>query len=253
MKIAVLSDIHGNSWALESVLEDIRQKGVTRIYDLGDSLYGPLDPQGTFELIIRNGIKSLSGNEDRLIVENLDAGVMNQTLNFILSELSINAIDWLKGLPQSRQTDNEIYLCHGAPGIDTEYLIEKLNTEFVGIKDLKKLDELLNGINERIVFCGHSHCQRFVETGRKIIINPGSVGCPAFDDDLPVPHKMENFSPMARYCIFETGKNIKIDQMAVSYDFEKAAKRAEENNRYDWAKWIRTGTSYHVRHNNCKI
>ena len=57
MKIAFLSDIHGNSWALKAVLNDIKQRGITEIYDLGDSLYGPLDPKGTFHLLLDWNIK----------------------------------------------------------------------------------------------------------------------------------------------------------------------------------------------------
>jgi predicted phosphodiesterase len=49
-KIALLSDIHGNSWAFREVLTDIKNRGIETIINLGDSLYGPLDPKGTFEL-----------------------------------------------------------------------------------------------------------------------------------------------------------------------------------------------------------
>jgi predicted phosphodiesterase len=39
--VAVLSDIHGNRWALEAVLDDIRRRGIRDMFNLGDSLYGP--------------------------------------------------------------------------------------------------------------------------------------------------------------------------------------------------------------------
>lgn len=241
MKIAVLSDIHANSWALESVIEDIRHRNVNDIYDLGDSLYGPLDPEGTFELLMDNKIISLAGNEDRLIIEDRKGKVVSKTLEFVLRDLQPDAIKWLKELPKSRKIENEIYFCHGTPDNDTEYLIEHLVPGRVVIKDLLTLDKMLTGIEEKFVFCGHSHCQRIVETGNKTIINPGSVGCPAYDDDLPIPHKMENYSPMARYCIMEITHIIKIEQIAISYDFEIAAWHAEKNNRRDWAEWLRTG------------
>jgi 3',5'-cyclic AMP phosphodiesterase CpdA len=47
MTIALISDIHGNSWALDAVLEDINQRGIDQIVNLGDCVYGPLDPAGT--------------------------------------------------------------------------------------------------------------------------------------------------------------------------------------------------------------
>lgn len=49
-RIAVLSDIHGNFWVLQAVLEDIKKRAITTIFNLGDSLYGPLDPAKSFQL-----------------------------------------------------------------------------------------------------------------------------------------------------------------------------------------------------------
>ncbi len=65
MKIAIQSDIHGNSWALEVVLRDLEGRGPDLIVNLGDSLYGPLDPMGTFDIIRSLPIVSIAGNEDR--------------------------------------------------------------------------------------------------------------------------------------------------------------------------------------------
>ncbi|RPH31045.1 MAG: metallophosphoesterase [Bacteroidales bacterium] len=240
MRIAITSDIHGNSWALEAVLSDIGQKGITSIYDLGDSLYGPLDPKGTFDLISKNNIISLCGNQDRNIVEN-QHGNGNQTLGFVLQELNADAINWLTELPKIRRINDSIILFHGTPANDMEYLVEQLNPGYVGIKGTHTLDGILKGIAEHIVFCGHSHSPRVVKTEKKLIINPGSVGLPAYDDELPIPHRMENFSPLARYCILDNTDNIKIEHIAVSYDFMKPANRAKKNNRPDWAKWIETG------------
>ena len=241
MKIAILSDIHGNSWALEEVLRNIRQQGINEIYDLGDSLYGPLDPKKTFELIKENGIKSISGNEDRIIIENVGKRTKNETLNFVLEELSKSAISWLKKLPNNRIINDKFYFCHGTPYSDTEYLIEKIFSDYVGIKQPEDIDKQLSIIKQKIVLCGYSHSPRIIESNEKTIINPGSIGLPAYDYDLPQFHKIENHSTKARYCILNLRENLTIEQVAISYDFEKAAKRAELNNRKDWAKWIRTG------------
>jgi len=71
-KIAVISDIHGNSIALREVFRDIGSRDVDTIINLGDSLYGPLDPKGTFELLESNNLISISENQDRIILETLD-------------------------------------------------------------------------------------------------------------------------------------------------------------------------------------
>jgi len=241
MKIAILSDIHGNSWALKAVLEYIKQKGITEVYDLGDSLYGPLDPQGTFALISENRIKSISGNEDRLIMENRNLNPSDPTLAYVLNVLTNDALNWLDSLPKTRSINQRMLLCHGTPVSDTSYLIEKLFTDHIGIKDQKTLDEILREFDEKIILCGHSHVPNIVETPDKIIINPGSVGLQAYDDDFPVYHKMENHSPKARFCLLEVGKNLNIEQIAMDYDYMKAAETASKNNRDDWARWIMTG------------
>ena len=46
MKIAIISDVHGNSHALQAVLKDLERRKVEMIINLGDSVYGPLDPLG---------------------------------------------------------------------------------------------------------------------------------------------------------------------------------------------------------------
>jgi len=60
-RIAVISDIHGNRWALEAVLEDIDREGTDKIVNLGDAVYGPLDPAGTADIIINRGIPTVRG------------------------------------------------------------------------------------------------------------------------------------------------------------------------------------------------
>ena len=103
---------------------------------------------------------------------------------------------------------------------------------------------ILKDIQQKIIVCGHSHVSRIVKTDNKTILNAGSVGLPAYDDDWPIPHKMENFNPYARYSILKLSENsIKIEQVAISYDYEAAARVAEKNKRNDWAKWIRTGSA----------
>jgi len=69
MKIALLSDIHGNIPALEAVYQSIKEKGILEIYNLGDSLHGPLWPEETAQFLINNNIKSIMGNEDEVLIK----------------------------------------------------------------------------------------------------------------------------------------------------------------------------------------
>ncbi len=119
---------------------------------------------------------------------------------------------------------------------------KKINKNHVGIQTNDEIEITLSNITENIVVCGHSHLPRMIKTRNKIIINPGSIGLPAYDDDLPIPFKMESLSPHAKYAILNINANgINVELISIEYDYETAASVAEKNDRKDWAKWIRTG------------
>lgn len=239
---AIISDIHGNSWALQKVLSDIRSRGITSIINLGDTLYGPLDPMGTFRLLREYGVYSISGNQDRLITENLSVPTDIPTLEYVKREINGDVRDWLQNLPFDYSPVNDVYCCHATPQCDSTYLLENIEDGHISIKAAAELDEELKGIVQKYVFCGHSHIPRLVETRHKTIVNPGSVGLPAYDDDFPIPHKMETFSPRARYSLINIeNEELVINSLAVNYPYELATETALANNRGDWAEWIRTG------------
>ncbi len=240
-KIALISDIHGNTWALKEIIKDIKSKGIETILNLGDSLYGPLDPRGTFKLLIENNVQSLSGSGDREILENLNSLSQNKTMEYVKSQLDNEIIVWLASLP-FEIIHNNMYCCHASPDCDSTYLLEDLKPEYIAIKEAQEIDEILKDIQQEIIACGHSHVSRIIKTSNKLVINPGSVGLPAYDDELPIPHKMENFNPHANYTILTLSEEpIKIENVSIAYDYEPAANVAEKNERKDWAKWIRTG------------
>lgn len=90
---------------------------------------------------------------------------------------------------------------------------------------------------------GHSHFPRCLRLrDGRILVNPGSVGLPAYWSDLPLPHRMETGSPNACYAIVghEAGGGF-ARLVSVPYDHASAAARARRNGREDWAGWLETG------------
>ena len=76
------------------------------------------------------------------------------------------------------------------------------------------------------------------------MINPGSIGLPAYTDGKPVKHTMQMGAPHARYAVLERKKAAdpwRITFRIVDYDWEGAAARAAAKGREDWAHAIRTG------------
>lgn len=244
-KYAILSDIHGNSWALKAVLDDIMMKEIQIILNLGDIFYGPLDPEGTAEILQQYSIETVQGNQDRIIYESMGLDSDNPTLDYVLNQLTGKQIDWLKNLPKTRVIDNKIFLCHGTPANDEAYLIDDIGTGIPYLKPTPEIEVILQNIKHPVILCGHSHIARSVYlTNKQLIINPGSVGLPSYEDDFPIHHKMESGSPHASYVILtKTNKEWNIEHIRVTYNWGKAAQKAEKNNRKDWAYWLRTGRS----------
>ncbi|MFW9917858.1 MAG: metallophosphoesterase family protein [Candidatus Thorarchaeota archaeon] len=241
--IAVLSDIHGNSWALQAVLEDIEQRGIRRIVNLGDSFYGPLDPQGTAKILLDRNIMSVQGNEDRILLTSSKNRLKHPSLDFTRKNLSSEVFKWLRKLTSIAIVGKDIFLCHGSPQRDDEYLLEDVSEQWVVLRSTAALAKMVAGIDQQLILCGHSHVPRIVglPTGQ-IIVNPGSVGLPAYTDEKPYLHCMETGSAHSRYSILSRNKSHwYIENVAVPYDWQTAAATALKNGRSDWVKWIREG------------
>ncbi len=242
MKIAIISDIHGNYWALAKVLKDIERNKPDIILNLGDSLYGPLKPKQTYDLIKSYNIISISGNQDRNIVENHAKVDVHHTLKYVVHDINDEVMAWLTDMPKTKNVSDDVFICHGTPAYDTTYMLEAIKEGFKTVNDNAVIDNYLKDVSQRFVFCGHSHTHRIVQTLKHIVVNPGSVGLPAYDDEHPIYHKTESFNPFTQYCIVEIhGEEFSINQINLPYEHEKAAALASQNNRLDWAKWLMGG------------
>ena len=246
MKIAVLADIHGNVFALEAVLADAEKKGATQLLNLGDVLYGPLAPRATYEMLRGLDAVTISGNQDRQIVEAAEQPTRsNAAMEFVLSELGASPVAWLESLPFDHLFSDAIYLCHGSPTDDMEYLLENIEKGHPLVREDGEILGALGGQTAPLILCGHTHLPRVVAlSSGQLVVNPGSVGLPAYADDAPVAHAMQTFSPHASYAILESGPSgWTVQQLKVPYDYEKAAHLALQNQREDWAFALQTGRS----------
>jgi predicted phosphodiesterase len=243
-KIAVLSDIHANIWALDAVLEDIQARGITTLVNLGDTLYGPLAPGETFERLRDHEIVSVSGNQDRLIVDTLSAEMAaHPTLAFVREALPTAALTWLRRMPAQTVLNEEVFLCHGVPGSDRIYLLEDVAAGRPQLRAASAIASLLEGIDLPVILCGHSHMANLVQLpDGRLVVNPGSIGLPAYADERPAPHQMENCAPHARYAVIEkTVSGWNVDLVSLAYHFKAAVAAARQQGREDWARALATG------------
>ncbi len=240
--VAVISDIHGNRWALESVLDDINRRDVSGVVNLGDSIFGPLDPSGTAELLIALGLPTVRGNQDRVVVDE-SCTAQSPTLRFVREDVQPAHLKWLEGLELTTVVFDRFFLCHGTPEQDSEYLLSVVRESGVHLTETADLEHGLSGVLEPVILCGHDHVPRtvFLSNGQ-LIVNPGSVGLPAYSDDTPYQHVMQTGTPHARYSIVRCDKRgWSVEDIAVPYAWELASRTAIDNGRPDWATWLATG------------
>ena len=242
MRIAILSDIHGNLPALEAVAADMARRGVDRVVNLGDSLSGPLLPRETAHFLMAAAWPSLAGNHERQLLDQRP-DCRGASDEYALSQLTSAELTWLRSLNPAMQLTEEIFLCHGTPASDCDYF---LDTALPGGTRLATPDEIearLAGQASSVVACGHTHLPRAIRTqANQLLINPGSVGLPAYEAKHPIGHVVQTGSPDARYAIVEKqpdGWTALL--LAVPYDHHSMARLAQARHRPDWAAALETG------------
>lgn len=239
MKFAVVSDIHGNLPALQAVIADA--PAVDGWLNLGDIVSGPLWPRETAELLMALDWPTIAGNHERQLLTQRPER-MGASDRFAAAAITRKQRAWLASLPAEMQPTAGLRCVHGSPGNDLQYLLETVTPDGLREARVDEVDLRLGRVEAELLLCGHSHVPRDVATAAARIANPGSVGLQAYDDVHPWPHVVEIGSPHARYAVIEDdGDGWRVLQRAVAYDFEAAARRAEDNGRGDWADALRSG------------
>jgi putative phosphoesterase len=242
MKIAVISDVHGNIGALEAVLADVATRRVDFIANLGDVVSGPLFPAECADRLMPLDLPTIRGNHERQLLT-MKPGEMGLSDQYAASCLAPNHLQWIARLPESLHPLEDVLLVHGAPDSDLAYFLETVDQNGLRAASIEEVRMRAGAASANLILCGHTHLQRMVslEDGR-LIVNPGSVGLPAYEAGGPYPHKMQSGSPHARYAIIEK-KNHRwaAEMMAVDYDWDSMATIAEKRGRQDWAQALRSG------------
>src|SRR6478609_1935081 len=230
MRIAVIADIHGNLPALEAVLADIQHRNIDRTINLGDCVSGPLWPREVCDLLMGSSDLTIRGNHDRW-VSGPDPARMGSSDRYAFSQLNQDHRSWLAALPRSADANHGILACHGTPTNDNQYLVEEVYDRRLVRAGATTIRDRLGDIQVRVVLCGHSHQQHLIQIpDGPLILNPGSVGCPSYDDPGNDPHVSEAGSPHARYAVLTIDeRQVSADMLAIPYDWEAASAQAEKN------------------------
>ncbi len=220
MKIAVISDIHGNMQALNAVIEDITEQECDRIFVLGDYAMAGPQPREAIQFFMdklsNKKYKMIQGNTDLMLAKYSEdlydrlqdaAPIMADALKYDAKELDNLEKTFLMTLPEKLEVNEggvKFLLVHGSPRRNNEDILPDVRLDIV--------EEMLTGVTADVILCGHTHIPCGFQTRlKKTVINAGSVGRP--------------FTPEPKACyltiVVENGK-CEYEHHFVDYDKEAA-------------------------------
>ncbi len=230
MKIGIISDIHGNLEALNTVMEDIEKEGCQKIFCLGDIAMAGPEPSETIrkihDLMSKKDFHIIQGNTDKMLsVFSSDTHKEIEATNKIMGNayladsklLNEEEKRFLKELkPQEEITLSgiKILLVHGSPRRNNENIYPNMPIE--------EIEEIIKGTDADVIYCGHTHIPCGYQTNtEQTVVNAGSVGRP--------------FSEKPESCyvvmdINESNSTFKITHKFVKYDVEKSSRKLKERN-----------------------
>ena len=107
----------------------------------------------------------------------------------------------------------------------------------------EEIEARASGIDAGLILYAHTHVPRVLRlSDGRVMVNPGSVGCPAYSDETPAPHVVQVGHPYASYAVVHGGPGAwAVTHRAVAYDWDAAAEQARGHGREDWARAVGTG------------
>jgi len=242
MRFAAIADIHGNILALEAVIADIRAQGIDDIVNLGDMVSGPLEARRTLEALMALDAVHVRGNHDRYLIDR-PPQKMGAWDAPAYQQLERHHLDWIRQLPATRIFHDQVFLCHATPASDEVYWLETVQPDgSVVMASREAIEQAAIGIGQSLILCAHSHLPRaFRLSDGRMVVNPGSVGCPGYRDEVPFPHVMQTGTPDACYAVIERrAERWQVGFRHVPYDHDAMAKLARQRGS-TWAQVLATG------------
>ncbi|MCB0407879.1 MAG: metallophosphoesterase family protein [Bdellovibrionales bacterium] len=177
MKVALISDIHGNSEALSPVLEQVKRLNISKIIVSGDLVGYYYNVDLVLEMLNAWDCYFVGGNHEVMLKKWIDGFEREKiltkygsSLSLATKKLSKEQINWLVNLPHRLEVDldgRKALICHGTPNNVDEYVYPDSS-----IEDWEKFQE--SGFD--ITIYGHTHYPIVRKVGNGLVVNPGSVG-----------------------------------------------------------------------------
>jgi putative phosphoesterase len=172
VRVAAISDIHGNLPALEAVLAEVDGDGVDEIVVAGDTAHGPW-PAEIVDLLVERGARCVRGNADREVIDRSDRyGPLAPWSADRLGERRLAVVrSWPLTVELSIDGLGAVLVCHSTPSSDDPI--------YTRITPDDEMAAIFGSVDTSVVVCGHTHMQfdRRLPSGLRVV-NPGSVGQP---------------------------------------------------------------------------
>ncbi len=253
MRVALISDIHGNTVALDAVLSSMQSDPPDRIVCLGDVAAGGPDPTGAIERLIAIGCETVQGNTDAGLVTMPDwwrdpasIGLPEQAFPgmditvWSSEQLHSDHRHYLDALPLTSRvelgTAGSMLAFHGSPRSADDYISATTKAE--------DLDQMFAGHSENWLVGGHTHVPLIRSYGTRTIANPGSVGMPFVDygyaGGVPV------LAHAAYGMLSTTADRVRFELRQVAVDQERLRQQVERSDmpHAEWWLGIRQSTDH---------
>jgi len=231
VRVAVISDVHGNAFALESVLRRVREASPDLIVNLGDQIEGTADPARAAALqhdLAQAGALEVRGNnEEKLWPEGRRSPLTREFGAWLETRLDARTLARLSALPlTARALDDALFACHGTPGSAWDSLLwiwepEGEGRGFYRSRDPRELRAWVEPLEAEVVLCGHTHRPGATRVGDTLVVNAGAVSDQADGD------------PRARWTLLTRREgDWSVEFRVVEYDIEAAVRWSERHSPY---------------------
>lgn len=191
LKVAVVSDIHANLHAFETVILDAEKRGATVFLNAGDSVGYGACPTEVIKLLYEKNVVSVLGNFDVAVFKNSskNVGAKKVAVNYVNDELSKPCKAYLRSFPPEVKLEiggKKVFMTHASPKSPTEHITTETPDA--------RLKKILVDTDSDVIILGHSHEQFQRQIDGVSFVNPGSVGRPG-DGTPQTAYALLSFNP----------------------------------------------------------
>ena len=221
MRIAAISDIHGNHVALQAALDDLARYPTDTVVCLGDAIQGGCEPRLVVEHLQEIGCPVILGNADAFLLTGTTGGSgeavsdeQRLVREWTVDQLGSTGLDFVRSFVPTYELDldgaGKLLCFHGSPHSYDDVLLPETPVD--------ELEAFFRDVDANVLCGGHTHLQWMLAVGGKTFFNPGSVGL-AYNRHSP--RDGFQFHALAEFAVLSTtSRGVSIEHKHVPFDVD---------------------------------